>query len=345
MDRAHFFYTLTPYVVMEAVEKAGLRPDGSSLQLNSMENRVYDLGLEEGQHVVTKFYRPGRWNREQIEEEHRFLSLLQEEEIPVCVPMELPCGGTIGEAEGIFYAVWPRTGGRQVDEFTDEQLTQLGRYLGRIHLAGKQIPFHSRPALNLTRMVEEPIGTIETLELDNSIKTRFADLARKAGDDYEKRIQGISLISLHGDCHVGNLLNDRNRFFFLDFDDALTGPAVQDIWMLLGGDDYGRRLEKLLEGYETFFPFNRRELDLIEPLRALRMIYYVGWVAKRHEDPAFKHAFPHWGTRDYWEQEIADLEKQITRYTIQSQPKDVRNYSGEDKPVEEWTDKDYFFDM
>ncbi|MDC7225091.1 MAG: serine/threonine protein kinase [Spirochaetales bacterium] len=342
MDRNHFFYDLTPFVVMEAVENAGLKPDGSSLQLNSMENRVYDLGLEDGSHVVAKFYRPGRWTREQIEEEHRFLALLDREEIPVCSPREFPGGGTINEAEGIYYALWPRTGGRQVDEFNEEQLKMLGRYLGRIHLAGEQIPFRHRPRLNLKRMVEEPIAIVETTEAENSLKERFARLARQTGERYEELSRGIEQISLHGDCHTGNLLNDENRFFFLDFDDALTGPAVQDIWMLLGGDDYAQRLELLLEGYETFRPFDRRELKLIEPLRALRMIYYVGWVAKRHEDPAFRHSFPHWGTRDYWEQEIADLEKQTGRCAEETGA--ATYFPGETKPVEELTNEDYFFD-
>ena len=336
------FYDLTPYAVMEALEEAGLRPDGSSLQLNSLENRVYDLGLEDGNHMVAKFYRPGRWSREQLEEEHRFLALLASEEIPVCAPMEFPGGGTIRKKEGIYYAVWPRTGGRQVDEFTPEQLQMLGRYLGRIHLAGERLPFRHRPRLDLKRMVEEPLETIGRLDLERSLKDRFVLLAREAGRAYEELSRGISMISLHGDCHTGNLLNDNKGFFFLDFDDALTGPAVQDIWMLLGGDDYSQRLELIIEGYETFYSFDRKELNLIEPLRALRMVYYAGWIAKRHEDPAFRHAFPLWGGRDYWEQEIADLEKQIGRFARVEQNSLL--FRKEEKAVDEMTNADYFFD-
>ena len=342
MDQKTHFYDLTPYAVMEALEEAGLRPDGSSLQLNSLENRVYDLGLEDGRHMVAKFYRPGRWTLEQIEEEHRFLALLSKEEIPVCAPMEFPGGGTIRRKEDIYYAVWPRTGGRQVDEFSREQLLMLGRYLGRIHLAGENCPFAYRPRFDLERMIEEPLDIIGGLDLEPSLKKRFSELAREAGGTYRDFSRGVSLISLHGDCHTGNLLNDRNRFFFLDFDDALTGPAVQDIWMLLGGDDYAGRLELILEGYETFYPFDRKELKLIEPLRALRMVYYAGWVAKRHDDPAFRHAFPHWGSRDYWEQEIADLEKQIGRFRVEQTGSSY--ISDGEKPVEELTNADYFFD-
>jgi len=344
LNRSHYFYGLTPFVVMEALDRAGLRPDGSSLQLNSLENRVYDLGLEDGSHVVAKFYRPGRWSREQIGEEHRFLSALAEEEIPVCVPSELPGGGTIGEAEGIFFALWPRTGGRQTDEFSREQLLMLGRYLGRIHRVGSALPFRRRPVLDRRRMIDEPLAVIEGLEMESYQKKRFAELARKAADHYEGTGKGIRRISLHGDCHIGNLLYSGAGFFFLDFDDCLTGPAVQDIWMLLGGDDgdYHRRLETLLEGYETFLPFDQREMDLIEPLRALRMVYYAGWVAKRHEDPAFMHAFPDWGTRDYWDQEIADLEKQIGRFGGQRVP--APSYEEEGRPVSELTNADYFFD-
>jgi Ser/Thr protein kinase RdoA (MazF antagonist) len=344
LNKNDFFYQLTPFVVMEALVEAGLRPDGSSLQLNSLENRVYDLGMEDGSHVVAKFYRPGRWSREQIEEEHRFLAALEGNDIPVCVPRELPAGGTLGETEGIYYALWPRTGGRQTDEFSPEQLRMLGRYLGRIHNVGRSLPFRTRPHLDRNRMVEASLDIIDALDTEGSQKERFSRLAREAADRYDELAAGIERISLHGDCHIGNLLHSDRGFFFLDFDDCLTGPAVQDLWMLLGGDDDEavRRREDLLEGYETFRPFDRRELNLIEPLRALRMVYYAGWVAKRHEDPAFIHAFPDWGTRDYWEQEIADLEKQISRFVV-SEPDRVF-YEEEGKPVSDLTNADYFFD-
>ena len=259
-------------------------------------------------------------------------------------PGNFPKGGTIGETEGIYFALWPRTGGRQTDEFSREQLQMLGRYLGRIHNVGQNLPFQSRPRLDRVRMVDTSLAIINSLDLEGSLKERFSHLARTAADCYDELATGLLEISLHGDCHIGNLLHSDRGFFFLDFDDCLTGPAVQDLWMLLGGDDEEavRRREDLLEGYETFRPFDRRELNLIEPLRALRMVYYAGWVAKRHEDPAFIHAFPDWGTRDYWEQEIADLEKQISRFD-RSEPDRVF-YEEEGKPVDELTNADYFFD-
>lgn len=350
MDTLDSFYRLTPFVVMEALERVDLRGDGSCLQLNSLENRVYDLGLEDGSHVVAKFYRPGRWTEDQIREEHLFLAKLAAEEIPVCAPLTWGQNETLGEIEGIFFALWPRTGGRQTDEFSSEQLKMLGRYLGRIHSLGESLPFSYRAQLNCDRMIDQSIEIINNLTLENSFKERFTSLAQQIGEIYVKASMGIPLISLHGDCHTGNLLNDGKGFFFLDFDDAMTGPAVQDLWMLLGGNDseYEQRQGLILEGYRTFMPFEESWLKLIEPLRAMRMVYYAGWVAKRHEDPAFQHAFPDWGSKDYWENEILDLEKQIcrcvpaevARHTLPS----LASLSEEGENPEELSNSDYFFD-
>lgn len=339
MDRTDFFYDLTPFVVMEAMEEAQLAPDGSCLQLNSLENRVYDLGLEDGSHVVAKFYRPNRWSRQQIREEHEFLFKLKREEIPVCAPLVLPGGESIGETRGIYYAIWPRTGGRQTDEFTPSQLESLGRYLGRIHSSGHSLKH--RPRLDLYRMVEKPLEIITQLPLPSSLLQRYASAARRWGDIYGELLDGVPFIAIHGDCHTGNLLMKGDSFFFLDFDDCLTGPAVQDIWMLLGGDDYSRPLDHLLKGYRTFRDFKDKWLNLIEPLRALRMIYYASWITLRRQDPAFQHAFPHFGTREYWEQEICDLEKQGDRCSAFS---GITFSEEETVPEEELTNADFFYD-
>jgi Ser/Thr protein kinase RdoA (MazF antagonist) len=346
LNQSDFFYNLTPFVVMEALERAGMKPDGSSLQLNSLENRVYDLGLEDSSHVVAKFYRPGRWNRKQIQEEHDFLNNLAREEIPVCFPLEFPTGGTIREIEGIYYALWPRTGGRQTDEFNSEELLMLGRYLGRIHSVGKTMTFKHRPLFNRKRMVDQSLDIIDALPLPRSLVKRYAHIANRGGDNYDRLIKDIPVHPLHGDCHIGNLLKNGQTFFFLDFDDALTGPAVQDIWMILGGDDnnYKQRQNFLIEGYRTFCDFEESWLQLIEPLRLLRMIYFAGWTAKRKDDPAFQHAFPQMGTIDYWEQEIIDMEQQLTRCPREEKIFPV-NFTGfEENPEEELTNRDFFFD-
>ena len=310
------FNNLTPDQVLDAVEVEGRRCTGRFIILNSYENRVYQLELDDETMVVGKFYRPGRWSRETIMAEHRFLAQLEEAEIPVASPLPLAEGETIGLVDGIFYSLFPRGGGRSPDELSDEQIRMMGRLLGRIHNVGAQEQEPHRAVLNpesygkanLDFMLEQ--GLIHP-EAQEAYRATVEALVERTTPLFE----GVTNIRLHGDCHRGNLLVTPQGPTFLDFDDMVMGPAAQDIWMMVPSyDDEGKRQRELLiEAYETFREFNRTELRLIEPLRALRFIHYTAWISRRWEDPSFKRMFSHYGTLLYWQREIQDLREQIAR--------------------------------
>ena len=283
-----FFYRLTPERVLEAVEAAGFEPTGHCQALNSLENRVYDVRLEDGSHTVAKFYRPARWSEEQIREEHEFLFNLQADEIPVCAPIKLSGDDSLGTVEDIFYAIWPRTGGRSPDEFNDEELEMLGRLVARIHNVGASRPAEYRRELSVQTYALEPLEFLERRELlPEYLRGRYRQAVEEIVEVYRAWSEGIPFHRIHGDCHTGNLLRGSEGFFFLDFDDFLTGPAVQDIWMLVSaGDQEGlRRRQVFLGGYRQIREFEDHWLKLIEPLRALRYVHYNAWVARRWEDP------------------------------------------------------------
>ena len=345
----HFFYDLTPDTVLMAVEQCGLEPSGHCMALNSYENRVYDLRLENGSHVVGKFYRPGRWSREQILEEHAFLLQLQEDEVPVCAPLELGNGSTLREIEGIYYGLWPRTGGRAGDELSDDQLGILGRLLARIHNRGAAGDAEHRISLTGTTYGLDSLDfLLENSIIPEEFSARYSAAVREVADIYDSMSADVPFLRIHGDCHLGNLLNGTEGWFFLDFDDFLTGPAVQDIWMLTPARDTEglRQRQVLLDAYRLFRDFNDSWLALIEPLRALRYIRYAAWIAKRWEDPAFPPAFPHFGTEQYWEDETRDLEEQLAH--IHSNPEGVpahlRRPEQDPGTEEELTNRDFFWD-
>jgi Ser/Thr protein kinase RdoA (MazF antagonist) len=349
-ETKNFFFSLTPDVVIRAIEKGGLSPTGHCMALNSYENRVYDLKLDDGSHVISKFYRPGRWTGEQILEEHAFLLELQSDEIPVCAPMCFPDGKTLHEIDGIFYALWPRTGGRAPDELTDEILQMLGRLLARIHNMGASKQAVKRIELTGQTYGLEPLEYLEQNKLlPPHCKTRYTDAVKKIVEIYESLRKDIPVHRIHADCHLGNLLNGRDGWFFLDFDDFLTGPAVQDIWMLVPArDQEGLRQRNIfIEAYRLFRDFNSSWLRLIEPLRALRYIRYAGWIAKRWDDPAFPAAFPHFGTVEYWEKETFDLEGQL-EFIYENSNKDLPcnlQRTEEEKQDEgDLSNKDFFWD-
>lgn len=310
-----FFHALTPEWVLRAAEAGGLRPTGHVTSLMCLENRVYDLRLESDAHVVVKFYRPGRWGREAILEEHAFLAELREAEIPVCAPLPFADGSTLHEVEGIHYAVWPRTGGRAPDEFSDEQVQIVGRLLARIHNAGAAGEAPHRQRLDGARAVLEPLTALEERFLPPECARRYRAAVEEVARLYEAWSAGVPLHRIHGDCHAGNLLCGDEGWFFLDFDDFVVGPAVHDVWMLLPGRDAeGERQRALLiEAYRQFRDFDAAWLRLVEPLRAFRFVIYAAWIARRWEDPAFPNAFPHFGTPDYWQNETRDLEEQVER--------------------------------
>jgi Ser/Thr protein kinase RdoA (MazF antagonist) len=352
MDLHESFFGLSPDRVLQAVERAGLAPTGHCTALNALENRVYDLRLEDGGHVVAKFYRPGRWSREAILDEHRMLFALRDAEIPVCTPLVLPNGQTLHELEGIFHAVWPRTGGRSPDELSDSEIAVLGRLLARIHNVGAALQTPHRPVLTAENF---PLAALAFLEEHDFLPPSCARAYREAALEivraYERLSEGIPLHPIHGDCHAGNLLRGDEGFFFLDFDDMVVGPAVQDVWMLLPGRDViaERQRALLVDAYREFRDFDARALALVEPLRGFRFVWYAGWIARRWDDPAFPDAFPHFGTEQYWENETRDLCEQVETILGRGRPAETGEHArsggtGESEE-RELTNEDFFWDL
>jgi Ser/Thr protein kinase RdoA (MazF antagonist) len=308
---SHPYAALIPEVVLDACDGSGLRADGRLLPLNSYENRVYQAWLEDGSARVLKFYRPGRWSAEQIEEEHAFARELAGREIPVVAPVHT------GVHAGFLFALYPRRGGRPPNLDDPKTLEWIGRFIGRIHAVGASRPFESRPSLDIDTFGREPRAYL----LDN--KFIPADLLQAWKAATEQALAGIAhcferagktrSIRLHGDCHPGNILWTEEGPHFVDLDDARMGPAMQDLWMLLSGDRaaMSTQLKRVLAGYEQFMALDRRELNLLEALRTLRLIHYSAWIARRWDDPAFPAAFPWFNTQRYWQDRILELREQI----------------------------------
>lgn len=313
------FFRLDPEAILDSIDEVvaeampGVRSTGRSLALNSLENRVYDIELDDDSHIVAKFYRPGRWTQAQIQEEHDFLYALEDAEIPVVSPWRLDdqslfqCANT-----GIWFTIFPKVQGRLRDELDAERLRTLGRYIGRIHNIGEHFHFRHRQALTPENWGLKPM---EYLLASNLIDPVYRERYRVVGEAMvrkaEEALRGVPVIALHGDCHLGNTLWQMDSPFFLDFDDSTEAPAVQDIWMVVRGrgEHADQERETLLEGYEAFRPFDRSTLKLIEPLRALRMIHYSAWIARRWQDPSFPKAFPQFATPRYWEEDIQALQE------------------------------------
>jgi Ser/Thr protein kinase RdoA (MazF antagonist) len=315
-NRSRPYEGLTPDTVLDALESAGLRGDGRLLALNSYENRVYQVSLEDNSHVVAKFYRPSRWSDRQILEEHTFGAELADLEIPVVAPQSLSAK-TLHEFKGFRFAIYPRRGGRTPELEDEKVLEWIGRFLGRIHAVGAAAPFKQRPALDMETFGTEPrdwlldSGLIPH-DLTHAWATT-ADLALREIANCFDRTGNFRSIRLHGDCHAGNILWTDDGPHFVDLDDARMGPAVQDFWMLLPGESAqaAKNLRALIAGYERFFELERRELLLIEALRTLRLLHYSAWIARRWDDPAFPAAFPWFGTQRYWQDRILELREQI----------------------------------
>ncbi len=310
------FGPLTPDFVLSAVEASGLVCDGRLLTLNSYENRVYQVGIEDAQPLIAKFYRPGRWSDEAILEEHAFLAELAEAEIPAVPALEVG-GSTLHHYEGFRVALFPRRGGRAPELDDPAVLGWLGRFLGRIHAIGAKQPFSHRPDLTIRSFGEEPRDELlaspflppELRETWRSVVDQALDGVRRCFE----RAGAQPMIRLHGDVHGGNVLWTDAGPHFVDFDDARNGPAVQDLWMLLSGDApaMARQLDHVLEGYEQFADFDPASLHLVEALRTLRLIHYAGWIARRWDDPAFPAAFSWFDTPRYWQDMILSLREQV----------------------------------
>lgn len=316
MTSPHAFYELSPDTVLDALDTIGLRGDGRLLVLNSYENRVYQVGMEEGPPVVVKFYRPQRWSDAAIGEEHDFVTELHASEIPVVPPMAIG-GTTLHSHEGFRFAVFPRQGGRAPELDAPGTLEWIGRFMGRIHAVGASRRFAERPALDLHTFGEQPRAwLLQQGVIPPDLQESWSAISRQALDAVRRcydRAGDVALIRLHGDCHPGNLLWTDAGPHFVDFDDSRTGPAIQDLWMLLSGDrsEKVRQLSDLLAGYEDFRDFDSRELYLIEALRTLRLLHYSAWLAMRWEDPAFPLAFPWFGSVHYWQDRILELREQV----------------------------------
>lgn len=317
----HPYARLTPDTVLDALDAVGLRGDGRLLQLNSYENRVFQVWLDDGRVVVAKFYRPARWSEAQILEEHQFARELQEAEIPVVAPLALPAPQgepqTLALHADFRFAVYPRQGGRAPELDAPLTLEWLGRFLGRLHAVGARRPFVHRPALTPQTLGE---AARDWLLAHDAVAPEAAPAWRAVSEQALAAVRAafaaagtLRMLRLHGDCHPGNVLWTEAGPHFVDLDDARNGPAVQDLWMLLSGERRERQaqLAELLAGYEDFAGFDRRELALIEPLRTLRQLHHSAWLAQRWDDPAFPVAFPFFGTAAYWNEQVTLLKEQI----------------------------------
>jgi Ser/Thr protein kinase RdoA (MazF antagonist) len=307
----HPYAALTPEVVLDALAALGLRPDGRLLALSSYENRVYQVWLDDEAPVVAKFYRPGRWSEAQIDEEHAFARELAEREIPVVAPSGK------GTFKNFIYAVYPRRGGRTPELGDLNTLEWIGRFLGRIHAVGAAQPFRFRESLSVQSfgrdarayLLEHDFVPADLLDAWKAVTQQ----ALQGVEQCYARAGETRSIRLHGDCHPGNILWTDDGPHFVDLDDARMGPAMQDLWMLLSGDRaaMSAQLKKVLSGYEQFMEFDRKELNLLEALRTLRLVHYSAWIARRWDDPAFPAAFPWFNTQRYWQDRILELREQI----------------------------------
>ena len=310
------YAALTPDAVLDALDSIGLRGDGRLLALNSYENRVYQVSMEDGPPVVAKFYRPARWSDAAIMEEHAFVATLAEREIPV-VPALAINGHTLHSFNGFRFAVFSKHGGRAPELDNRDTLEWMGRFIGRIHAVGALAPYRDRPTLDIQSFGEEPSVYLlannflppDLIEVYRGVVAQALDGVRECFD----RAGDVPTLRLHGDCHIGNVLWTDAGPHFVDFDDSRMGPAIQDLWMLLSGEraDMTRQLADLLAGYEDFYDFDPRQLHLIEALRTLRLIHYAAWIARRWDDPAFPAAFPWFNTQRYWQDRILELREQI----------------------------------
>lgn len=313
---SHPYERLQPGLILDAVEAAGYRPDGRLLALNSYENRVYQVGIEHGPALVAKFYRPRRWSRASILEEHAFAAELAEREIPVVAPLAGADGGTLHEHRGFRFALYPRQGGHWPELQSEPELARMGRFLGRLHAVGALRGFVHRPALSIREYGDDSVAFViehgfVPPDLITAYRTLTDDLLLAVRAAFD-RAGPYGPIRLHGDCHPGNVLWTDDGPHFVDLDDACSGPAVQDLWMLLSGDraEMSTQLGALLDGYTQFHDFAPRQLHLVEALRTLRMLRYSAWLARRWDDPAFPRSFPWFGLPRYWEEQILALREQ-----------------------------------
>lgn len=322
MDLTQSFYNLDPSAVLNSIEAAmnlshlpSRRCTGRLMPLNSIENRVYALDLEDGTDLVAKFYRPGRWTQKQIAEEHEFLGALHDADLSVIQPLELEKGltacPTLAQSEhGIYLAVFPRSLARLKSELMPDEIPLLGRLIARMHNVGKSLKLPSRLRLNTRTYGYEPLALLKKSSFtDSPMGQRYIQTVEELMPFLEARLQGLQTQPVHGDCHVGNILWEGERPFLTDFDDCVHAPVVQDFWLIAQGRDADslKRRDAMIDSYEEISSFDWDTLDAVEALRALRMIHYSAWVARRWEDPSFPKIFPTFASDSWWREEIEAL--------------------------------------
>lgn len=315
MSQSFHFTDLTPDFILDAIETTGIRVESGLLALNSYENRVYQFMDEDRKRYVVKFYRPQRWSSAQIQEEHDFALELQSHDIPLVAPLTFQ-GKTLHQAAGYQFTLFPSAGGRQFEVDNLDQLEWMGRFIGRIHAVASAKAFSYRAELTVATHLQQPLAILKKSELvPTHLHSPFFTILQQVVTLAEKQFEQVSFnaLRLHGDCHPGNILW-RDGPTFVDLDDCRNGPAIQDLWMMLSGDRQQQllQLDTLVAAYEEFFDFEHQQLQLIEPLRAMRMIHYMAWLEQRWADPAFPRAFPWFAEDKYWENQILALKEQFS---------------------------------
>ncbi len=323
MTDSNSFYQLDPNTILDALESVGIYAQAALLPLNSYENRVYQYRDDDNVKFVAKFYRPGRWSNEQIMEEHRFSQQMVDAEVPIVAPMTLN-DNTLHFYQDFRFSVFENHGGRHPNLDDKETLTWLGRFIGRIHNVGAMENYKDRLTITPEAYADESYRFLtEQQFIPTELKESMDSVCHPLIDaclERFSRFQDIGQLRLHGDCHPSNVMWTDDGPHFVDLDDSRSGPAIQDLWMLITGSDEDKTIQQnaILDGYEEFREFDDRELHLVEALRAMRMIYYMAWLARRWDDPSFKHNFPWFNTRRYWEDQLLNLKEQLG--TIQNEP-------------------------
>jgi len=309
------FELLTPDEILSTVEQAmGIRLTGLTVSLPSYINRVYELRGTDGTKLIAKFYRPGRWKRETIENEHQFVLDCAEAELPVVAPIALANRRTLGEHAGMFFAVYPKRSGRQLEITTQSDWIRLGSLIARLHLAGEKRRADHRITMHPQKSTQNDIDLLCTTVVPERLRKTLRDVVTKIITTSAALFENAECIRIHGDCHRGNIMDRLDEgLLLIDFDDMAMGPPVQDLWLLLPdrADKSAREIELFMQGYERFRTFGRETLRCIEPLRAMRMIYFLAWCARQSDDFQFKRNFPDWGSDNFWQKEINDLREQL----------------------------------